>query len=246
MLERQWRAQCAELAAARHAASATPAEPSPSTSSCRARPAPPARRRSRALQNIPVLSWLLLSGRCAGCGHASSPRYPLVEAAHRHRSRRRGLEVRLRLARARRAGAHLVPGRAHVHRHRHQLLPDSLTLPLLWLGLLRQPAGARPRAAARCRWTCARASSARSPAISSLWTRLPPVQAAHRQGRHGLRRLQAARRARRLARLADAAADHPDRRGGRRGGRHRHPVRCRSRAARPRSRSGRTSRPPAG
>lgn len=34
----------------------------------------------RAWQNIPLLSWLLLRGRCAGCGTSISVRYPLVEA----------------------------------------------------------------------------------------------------------------------------------------------------------------------
>jgi len=33
----------------------------------------------RPYDNIPVLSWLLLRGRCRGCGDAISPRYPLVE-----------------------------------------------------------------------------------------------------------------------------------------------------------------------
>ena len=32
-------------------------------------------------QNVPVLSWVALRGRCAHCGSAISPRYPLVEAA---------------------------------------------------------------------------------------------------------------------------------------------------------------------
>jgi leader peptidase (prepilin peptidase) / N-methyltransferase len=35
----------------------------------------------RPYDNIPVLSWLLLRGRCRHCGHPISPQYPIVEAA---------------------------------------------------------------------------------------------------------------------------------------------------------------------
>ena len=35
----------------------------------------------RSKDNIPVLSWLLLHGRCRDCGSTISPRYPIVEAA---------------------------------------------------------------------------------------------------------------------------------------------------------------------
>ena len=35
----------------------------------------------KAYDNIPVVSWLLLRGRCRGCGHPISVRYPLVELA---------------------------------------------------------------------------------------------------------------------------------------------------------------------
>lgn len=35
----------------------------------------------QALENVPILSWLLLRGKCRGCGLPISPLYPLVEAA---------------------------------------------------------------------------------------------------------------------------------------------------------------------
>ena len=44
-----------------------------------------------------------------------------------------------------------------------QLLPDSMTLPLLWIGLAVAAACCRRSKARGCRWTCARRSSARSP-----------------------------------------------------------------------------------
>jgi len=89
-----------------------------------------------ALQNIPLLSWLLLRGRCASCGAAVSARYPLVE----------GLTGVLSALIAWKFGFgwpalaalvltwFLIP-LAFIDID-HQLLPDSLTLPLLWLGLL--------------------------------------------------------------------------------------------------------------
>ena len=42
---------------------------------------PGCRSQIRARDNVPVLGWLLLRGRCRDCGAAISPRYPLVEAA---------------------------------------------------------------------------------------------------------------------------------------------------------------------
>ena len=138
MMERQWREQCAELehpdlvatvpGAARAARerfnlvvprSACPACKAPVT----------------ALQNVPILSYAFLRGRCANCGARISLRYPIVEALT-------GIlcaAVAWKLGFGWPAAAGLVltwflVALAFIDID-HQLLPDSLTLPLAWLGL---------------------------------------------------------------------------------------------------------------
>jgi len=88
-----------------------------------------------ALQNIPLISWVLLRGRCARCGASIPARYPLVEL----------LTAVLSASVAARFGFGFATLAALVLTWflialtfidlDHQLLPDSLTLPLLWLGL---------------------------------------------------------------------------------------------------------------
>ena len=143
MLERQWRAQCAELATPDSAVRA-PAAP-PVTAAAAHKPynlivprsaCPSCRAPITAWQNIPVLSWLLLGGRCANCRARIGLRYPLVEL----------LSAGLCAAVAWKfgpgwpaAGAMLVTWfliALAVIDLDHQLLPDSLTLPLLWGGLV--------------------------------------------------------------------------------------------------------------
>ena len=85
--------------------------------------------------NIPVLGWLLLRGRCAACGASIPVRYPLVELA--------GLAIALATTAVwgftilallhgvfllALLTAALIDGDT-------RLLPDEITLPLLWLGL---------------------------------------------------------------------------------------------------------------
>ena len=82
-----------------------------------------------------------------------------------------------------------------------QLLPDNLTLPLLWAGLIANLFGVFVPLADAVIGAIA--------GYLALWMRVLGVQAHPRQGRHGLRRLQAARGARSVAGLADAAADRP-------------------------------------
>jgi leader peptidase (prepilin peptidase)/N-methyltransferase len=130
MMERAWRADCAELAG-----QPPPQEPPYNLvvprSAC-----PGCGRGIHAVENIPVLSWLALRGRCAGCDMRISPRYPLVEL----------------LAGAGAAGSawHFGFGAAALGGalfiwatlalafidHATGYLPDDITLPLLWAGLL--------------------------------------------------------------------------------------------------------------
>jgi len=90
----------------------------------------------RAWENIPVLSYLLLRGRCRRCSTPIGIRYPLVEAATGALS----LLVVLHFGPTPAAVAALILLwgliTLTVIDLDEQLLPDQLTLPLVWLGLL--------------------------------------------------------------------------------------------------------------
>lgn len=154
MMEREWRQQCTEIARndAAAAAKATGQGDSAVVPEGAAEPPPPhtphfnlAVPRSAcpsckapitALQNIPIVSYLLLRGRCARCGVAISARYPLVEALTGVLSAAVAWNFGFGLA----AMGGLVLTWFLIALTfidlDHQLLPDSLTLPLLWAGLL--------------------------------------------------------------------------------------------------------------
>ena len=87
-------------------------------------------------QNIPVISYLALGGKCAACKARISVRYPVVEAVTAILWLLCGLHfgVGYTLAGAMFLTAVLVVLTAIDLDH--QMLPDSLTLPLLWVGLL--------------------------------------------------------------------------------------------------------------
>ncbi len=132
MLEREWRAQCAELLELEGASAA----PQPlfnlwwPRSQC-----PHCQHVIRAAENIPILSYLLQGGRCAHCQAPISIQYPLVEAVSGVLA---GI-VAWHFGWGWPAAAALIFTwtllAASVIDLRHQLLPDVLTLPLLWLGL---------------------------------------------------------------------------------------------------------------
>ena len=134
MMERQWERECAEFVGEEFRGEElhkskpySLAFPGSHCPSCGAE--------ITAFQNIPVLSYLFLRGRCANCGVAISVRYPLVELLTAAIWILCGLSFGVSNTLA---AAMLLTGvllaLAAIDLD-HQLLPDSLTLPLLWIGL---------------------------------------------------------------------------------------------------------------
>lgn len=135
MLERGWRAQAMEVlqpagegpVGAAHA----PFNLSTPPSACPACKAP-----IRAWQNIPVLSWLLLRARCGACGAPISARYPLVEFATAALSAWVAWHFGAGVTALCALGVSWCLIALTGIDIDHQLLPDGITLPLLWGGLL--------------------------------------------------------------------------------------------------------------
>ena len=130
MMEREWHANCLELQGKESPQQTKYSIVTP-RSAC-----PNCGHNITALENIPIISYLILGGKCKGCKAKISMRYPLIEAL---------------------TGA-LIGGVAYQYGYSYaslfafifvfalialtfidfdtQLLPDDITLPLLWLGLL--------------------------------------------------------------------------------------------------------------
>jgi len=146
MLERQWRAQCAETAGDANAATLPAGVPARFNLVVPRSACPSCRAPIGALQNIPLLSWVLLRGRCARCGAAISIRYPLVEALTGVLSGAVAWKLGFGVpALAALAVTWFLIALTFIDID-HQLLPDSLTLPLMWLGLALSLLGAQPGA----------------------------------------------------------------------------------------------------
>jgi leader peptidase (prepilin peptidase)/N-methyltransferase len=131
MLKREWRTQASEVLELD-----TPAELGPTFNLMTPRSrCPTCAITIPARHNIPVISWILLRGRCANCHAPISPRYPLVEL----------LTAIASIAVIAVYGYTWLGAAALVFTWSiialtfidfdTQLLPDQITLPLLWLGL---------------------------------------------------------------------------------------------------------------
>lgn len=145
MLEREWRSECRELLAdPTDSAAAANDDPEPFTLVSPRSRCPKCGCPVRAIDNVPLLSWLFLRGRCRGCKAPISLQYPLVELLTAILAvlviLRFGITPYSLLAIA--FSWILIP--AAVIDLRTTLLPDNLTLPLLWLGLVAAVTGFSP------------------------------------------------------------------------------------------------------
>ena len=130
MMKRSWLQQCAELQGEAVKAS-SPYNLFTPRSTC-----PQCGHKITAWENIPVISYLMLRGRCSACHARISPRYPAVEA----------LTALISGFIAWHYGYGFVAIAALIFVWalialavidlNTQLLPDDITLPLLWIGLL--------------------------------------------------------------------------------------------------------------
>ncbi len=131
MMKRDWKKECQEFLE-------LPISDQPAETFNLALPAshcPGCHAEIKAYQNIPVFSYLFLRGKCANCQTSISIRYPLVEL----------LTGILSVVVAYQLGGHIATLFALLLTWvlvalsgidiDHQLLPDNITLPMLWLGL---------------------------------------------------------------------------------------------------------------
>ena len=135
IMQRDWEVQCAELRGEK------PLEQEPFNLALPRSRCPACAHPITVLQNIPLASYLALGGKCAACGARISPRYPLIEALSGLASAYAAWHFGFGLgAFAAMAFLWCMIALSFID-FDTQLLPDSITLPLLWAGLLLNLAG---------------------------------------------------------------------------------------------------------
>jgi leader peptidase (prepilin peptidase)/N-methyltransferase len=131
MMEREWRSQCAEL-------TAEPASDLPEGRFDLVAPrsrCPHCGHRITALQNIPVISYVVLGGKCAGCRAHIALRYPVIELLTAVLSGIVAWRFGFGWEAVAAVGMTWMLIAISVIDIDHQLIPDSMSLPLLWVGL---------------------------------------------------------------------------------------------------------------
>ncbi len=136
MLEQGWKRECREFLADEVSTPTNTGDEEIITLSTPSSTCPSCQHKIRFYENIPLISWLFLRGKCSQCQSKISLRYPLVELA----------TAILSVVIAANYGVTFTTLMLLVLTwglicltlidYDHMLLPDQLTLPLLWLGLL--------------------------------------------------------------------------------------------------------------
>ena len=132
MMQKDWHQQCSELLEVENTQAEEKKFNLVTPRSC----CPKCGHMITSLENIPVISYLFLKGKCSGCSTKISARYPLIEL----------LTGVLTAVVAWQFGFTWMAGAAILLTWvlitlsfidiDHQLLPDSITLPVLWFGML--------------------------------------------------------------------------------------------------------------
>ena len=132
MMDREWRRDCVALLQPDAAAQADERYNLAVPRSC----CPRCGAMIRALDNIPVLSWLVLRGRCRHCGAPIAARYPVIEATAGLMGAIVAWHFGFGITAVLAAGLSWTLLALAAIDYDTMLLPDTLTLPLLWAGLV--------------------------------------------------------------------------------------------------------------
>lgn len=143
MMEHEWRSQCTELLAHdENQECAELPEQAPDTSTIALTLSQPASscphcgHKIRVWENIPVLSYIMLRGKCSSCRKSISVRYPMIEILTAALS----ACVVWYFGFTPQAGFALILTWSLISLSMidadHKLLPDSITMPILWLGII--------------------------------------------------------------------------------------------------------------
>lgn len=136
MLNAEWQSQCREYLKDELKDPQKVSEDANLTLSKPASTCPKCGHKIKPWENIPVISWLLLRGQCSNCSNKISARYPIIEAT----SAALSVLVAVHFGVSAQLLAMLLLTWSLIALTMidfdHMLLPDNITLPLVWLGLL--------------------------------------------------------------------------------------------------------------
>ncbi len=137
MMQNEWRSECKILLAdSLKSEDNNTTEPTTFNLATPASTCPSCKSKIKAWQNIPVISWLLLKGKCASCKNRISIRYPAIELLTAIAS----VSIALVFDVTEITFVYLLVTWALVALIfidiDHMLLPDQITIPLLWFALI--------------------------------------------------------------------------------------------------------------